>query len=219
MTRLQDNSSAEKSAKPYRREPGATSFSRRVAMAAALALPLAARAAADESDLLTGAAAGPVIRRAPAELVRRSQEAVRAFIRGEVAAYLSFVDVADDFTLMQPFGGEVTRGFNRSPEWAKGIADYFKGGEADVELVQSYASGEEPGDIAVLVTIEHQHGQVGGLPDQEWPLRVTLVFRRAEAGWELVHRHADLTVKRITLEQASKMALGEWPEVGEVAAE
>jgi len=164
---------------------------------------------------MTGAAAGPLVKRAPAELVRRSQEAVRAFIRGDVAAYLTFVDVADDFTLMQPFGGEVTRGFNRSPEWAKGIADYFKGGEAEVELVQSYASGDDPGDIAVLVTIEHQHGQVGGLPDQEWPLRVTLVFRRAASGWELVHRHADLTVRRITLEQASMMALGKWPSAGD----
>ena len=210
MTRHLDSSGAENGAEPSRREPG-KSFSRRVAMTAALALPLAAQAAADDSDLLTGAAAGPVVRRAPAELVRRSQEAVRAFIRGDVATYLTFVDVADDFTLMQPFGGEVTRGFKRSPEWAKGIADYFKGGEADVELVQSYASGEEPGDIAVLVTIEHQHAEVGGLPDQEWPLRVTLVFRRGASDWELVHRHADLSVKRITLEQASVMAKGEWP--------
>jgi ketosteroid isomerase-like protein len=212
MTRHQDISGQEKSAEPRRREPSA-SFSRREAMTAALALPLAAQAAADESDVQAGPVIrrAPVIKRAPAELVQHSQEAVRAFIRGDVPGYLSFIDIADDFTLMQPFGGEVTRGFNRSPEWAKGIAEYFKGGEADVELVQSYASGDQPGDIAVLVTIEHQHGQVGGLPDQEWPLRVTLVFRRGETDWELVHRHADLTVKRITLEQASMMAKGEWP--------
>jgi len=180
-------------------------------MTAALALPLAGHAAADESDLLTGATAGMPVKRAPAELVRRSQDAVRAFMRGDVPAYLALVDVADDFTLMQPFGGEVTRGFNRSPEWARGIADYFKEGQADVELVQSYASGDRPGDIAVLVTIEHQHGKVGGLPDQQWPLRVTLVFRHGETDWELVHRHADLTVKRITLQQASMLALGNWP--------
>ena len=215
MTSHQHNPVSEESGQPRRRETSMTSLTRRMAMTAALALPLATQAAADESDLLTGAAAGPTVKRAPAELVRRSQEAVRAFIRGDVAAYLTFVDVADDFTLMQPFGGEVTRGFNRSPEWAKGIADYFKGGEAEVELVQSYASGDDPGDIAVLVTIEHQHGQVGGLPDQEWPLRVTLVFRRAASGWELVHRHADLTVRRITLEQASMMALGKWPSAGD----
>jgi ketosteroid isomerase-like protein len=218
MTKHQDISGAEKSAKPRRREPGAASFSRRMAMTAALALPLAAQAAADESDLLTGAAVGPVVKRAPAELVRRSQEAVRTFMRGDVLGYLSFVDVADDFTLMQPFGGEVTRGFNRSPEYVRQIADYFKDGEADVELVQSYASGDGPGDIAVLVTIEHQHGKIGGLPDQQWPLRVTLVFRRGETDWELVHRHADLTVKRITLEQAAAFARGEWPGADATAA-
>jgi ketosteroid isomerase-like protein len=217
MTRQQDISGQEKRAKPRRRKPSA-SFSRRLAMTAALALPLAAQAAADDSDLPAGAAAALAIKRAPADLVQRSQEAVRAFIRGDVAAYLTFIDVADDFTLMQPFGGEVTRGFNRSPEWAKGIQDYFKGGEADVELVQSYASGDRPGDIAVLVTIEHQHAEVGGLPDQQWPLRVTLVFRRGETDWEIVHRHADLTVKKITLEQASMMARGEWPGADRTAA-
>jgi ketosteroid isomerase-like protein len=35
-----------------------------------------------------------------------------------------------------------------------------------------------PGDLAVLVAIERQHGEVGGLPDQDWSPRVTLVFRR-----------------------------------------
>ena len=55
----------------------------------------------------------------------------------------------------------------------------------------------------------HQHARVGGLPDQQWPLRVTLVFRRGETDWELVHRHADLTVKRITLEQAAALARGD----------
>ncbi len=187
-------------------------INRRVALTAALALPLAAQAAADDSDLVTGAAAGPKVLRAPSGLVRRSEEAVRAFMRGDVAGYLSHVDVATDFTLMQPFGGEVTRGFNRSPDYARAIADYFRNGEADVELVQSYASGDEPGDIAVLVAIEHQHGEVGGLPDQQWPLRVTLVFRRTSTGWEIVHRHADLTVARITLEQAAMMARGDWPD-------
>ena len=201
----------DRGAAPRRRKPRNGTINRRLAMAAAVTLPLAMQAMADESDLVTGAAAGPVIKRAPAELVRRSQEAVRAFIRGDVPAYLTFVNVATDFTLMQPFGGEVSRGFNRSPEWARGIAEYFKDGEADVELVQSYASGDKPGDIAVLVTIEHQHGKVGGLPDQQWPLRVTLVFRHGETDWELVHRHADLTVNRITLEQASMLAKGDWP--------
>ena len=37
-----------------------------------------------------------------------------------------------------------------------------------LELAQTYASG----DIAVLVAIERQHGEVSGMPDQDWSLRV-----------------------------------------------
>ena len=79
---------------------------------------------------------------------------------------------------------------------------YFQGGEAELELVQSYASG----DIVVLVVIERQHGEVGGLPDQDWSLRVTLVFRREGSEWRLVHRHADPLVHSISLEQVAALA-------------
>ena len=40
------------------------------------------------------------------------------------------------------------------------------GGEADLELEQSYASG----DLVVLVGVERQQGTVGGLPEQDWSL-------------------------------------------------
>lgn len=35
-------------------------------------------------------------------------------------------------------------------------------------------------DLVVMAAIERQHGEVGGLPDQDWSLRVTLVFRRKD---------------------------------------
>jgi ketosteroid isomerase-like protein len=64
---------------------------------------------------------------------------------------------------------------------------YFRGGTADLELVETYASG----DMAVLVLIERQWGEVGGLPEQDWSLRVTQVYRRDGSAWRLVHRHTD----------------------------
>ena len=62
--------------------------------------------------------------------------------------------------------------------------------------------------LAVLVMIERQRGEVGGLPEQDWSLRVTEVYRKADSEWELVHRHADLLVRLIALEQAATLARG-----------
>jgi len=56
--------------------------------------------------------------------------------------------------------------------------------------------------------IERQHGLVGGLPDQEWDLRVTQVYRREDSEWLLVHRHADPLVEPIGLERAAEIARG-----------
>jgi hypothetical protein len=50
------------------------------------------------------------------------------------------------------------------------------------------------GDLAVLVVVERQHGEVGGLPNQDWSLRVTLVFRRTESGWKMAHLLAVLSI-------------------------
>ena len=60
----------------------------------------------------------------------------------------------------------------------------------------------------MLVVIERQHGAVGGLADQDWSLRVTQVYRRSGAGWELVHRHADPLVRPIGIDRAAALARG-----------
>ena len=146
-----------------------------------------------------------------ADLVRRTAEAASALIRGDVRRYLALVRHADDFTLMDPFGGEPSRGFDASAEHLASLERFFQGGEAVLELVRSEASG----DLAVLVAIERQHGEVGGLPDQDLSLRVTLVFRRDETGWRLAHRHADPLVHGLRLEQVAALARGGPPTSGE----
>ena len=45
-------------------------------------------------------------------------------------------------------------------------------------------------------------------PDQDWPLRVTQVYRREGSDWLVVHRHADPLVHDIGLEQAAALARG-----------
>ena len=133
-----------------------------------------------------------------------SADAAKAIIRGDIHHYLTLIKHADDYTLMAPFGGDMTRGFDRSPERLEAIARFFQNGEAELDVVQTYTSG----DLVVLVAIERQHGEVGGHPDQDCSLRVTLVFRREGAEWRLVHRHADPLVQGITFEQLAALARG-----------
>jgi len=143
------------------------------------------------------------------ELTARAAEATEVFIRGDMRRYFELVNHADDYTLMAPFGGEPRRGFDDSDEALLALSEYFRRGEAQLDVVATYASG----DLAVLVAVERQHGEVGGLPDQDWSLRVTLVFRREGTDWRLAHRHADALLHGITLEQLAPIARGE-PSTG-----
>ena len=138
-----------------------------------------------------------------AGLVRSTADAASAYIRGDIRRYLTLIKHGDDYTLMAPYGGELRRGFN-AEEALESTPKMFRGGDADLELMETYVSG----DLAVLVAIERQHGEVGGMPDQDWSLRVTLVFRHEGSEWWLVHRHADPLTHRITLEQAAVLARG-----------
>jgi ketosteroid isomerase-like protein len=138
------------------------------------------------------------------DLVRRTAEANSALVCGNISGYLALIKHAEDYTLMAPFGGAPTRGFDTSSERLAALARFFKSGKADLEVVQTCASG----DMVVLAIIERQRAEVGGLPEQDWSLRVTLVFRREDSEWRLVHRHADPLVKSISVEQAAAIARG-----------
>jgi ketosteroid isomerase-like protein len=138
------------------------------------------------------------------ELIRRSAEANAALMRGDIQQYRALVPHTDDYTLMAPFGGTPTRGSDMTEERWEASGRFFRNGTFEQEVVQAYHSV----DMVVLAVIEWCHVEVGGLPAQEWPLRVTLVYRREGSEWRLAHRHADPLVKGISLEQAAALAQG-----------
>lgn len=138
-----------------------------------------------------------------ADLVQRTDRAADAFIKGDIDEYLSLFDHADDYTLMSPTGGPTGYGFDSSEEYLDSIRSFFTGGDAELEVQQTYVSG----DLAVLAAVERQHGVVGGL-EQDWSLRVTLVFRRSGDRWELAHRHADPLVREIPFSHLAALARG-----------
>lgn len=170
-------------------------LSRRVALAFGIASPLCGPARAQaQSDV--------------EHLRQRADDANQAFIRGDMRRWYALVSpIAEDFTLMQPFGGPASHGFDASDEKLDRMAAYFRNGEATLDLIESYATP----DMVVLVMIERQTGEVGGLPNQDWSLRVTQIYQRREGAWMLVHRHADPLVREIGLDTAAALARGARP--------
>lgn len=137
------------------------------------------------------------------ELLSDVERAADAYVRGDMDEYLRLVHHAPGFTLLAPYGGPATRHEDRAAEIRSNDA-LFGGGEATLEHVEAHTWG----DTVVLAMIERQHGRLRDLPDQEWPLRVTHVYRRDGDEWRLVHRHADPLVRPIGLEDLRALAQG-----------
>ena len=91
---------------PEQNNDAPSTLSRRAAITAVAAVPLSAQ-------LSVGlAAVGDEV----AQLVRRAAEKNAAFMRGDMDRWLGLAHIAPDFTLMQPFGGPASHGFDASPE-------------------------------------------------------------------------------------------------------
>src|SRR5258708_22938227 len=79
---------------------------RREAMTAAAGVPLSAHLATRPA----------VAEDSVADMIRAAEMKNAAFMRGDMDHWTSLVRIASDFTLMQPFGGPASRGFDTSPD-------------------------------------------------------------------------------------------------------
>jgi ketosteroid isomerase-like protein len=167
------------------------SWSRRHALAAEACMPLIIAEPLAADDVI-------------AKLIAHTQEANAALMRGDAETYRRMTAITDDFILMSPFGGEPSKASHYTPEKWDRMGRFFKNGTHSQEVVQAYGSQ----DMVVLALIERDKVEVGGLPGQEWALRVTLVYRRDGTQWRLVHRHADPIAHGVSLQQAAALARG-----------
>jgi ketosteroid isomerase-like protein len=142
-----------------------------------------------------------------AELIRQFEVANAALMRGDIAGYRALIEITDDYTLMSPFGGTPTRGADMTSERWEAVGRFFRNGTFQQDVIQSYATA----DMIVLATIERTRVEVGGLPAQDWALRVTLVYRREGTEWRLAHRHADPLANGVSVERAAALARGKAP--------
>ena len=131
--------------------------------------------------------------------------ATAALLRGDVGEWASKVPLSKDFVLFSPFGGTPSRYADYTPARIERMGRFFKNGrDHRQEFVETFATP----DMIVLATIERDHVEVGGLPGQDWALRVTSVFKREGSRWVLAHRHADPLVGDVSLSQAAQIARG-----------
>jgi ketosteroid isomerase-like protein len=174
------------------------STSRRTVLTAAGAGIALSQLGPDAGRATGASTGGPAVQ----ELVRQSAEANAALMRGDIERYQQLVRMSEDFTLMSPFGGTPSRAADYTPERMEAMGRFFRNGTFEQEVVETWGSA----DMVVLALIERTNVEVGGLPAQDWALRVTLVYRREGERWRLAHRHADPLVAGITHEQAAALA-------------
>jgi hypothetical protein len=140
-------------------------------------------------------------------LADRYEAGLAALMKGDGKTYHDSIGgLTDDFLLMAPMGGRPSVAADYPPvEGFERMGRFFRNGTMEQQVLATYATD----DMIVLATIERSQVEVGGLPRQPWPLRVTTVFVRRGERWSMAHRHADPLVEGVTLEQAAKLARGE----------
>ena len=107
---------------------------------------------------------------------------------GNPDVYKSLYSRRDDATLANPFGPPV-RGWSAVSSTLDLAAANYRDGEAVGFENVSTIVGE---DLAYTVEIESYRARVGGAEEVvPVSVRVTTVFRREDAVWKVLHRHAD----------------------------
>jgi SnoaL-like domain len=117
--------------------------------------------------------------------ISRCQQALGELVEGRPEPFKALWPHADDVVIMGAFGG-YERGWQEASarlDWAaRGIKATDRVAENVVTVVRD--------GVAYTVDLEHMTRHVGDHP-QARTLRCTQVYRREEAEWKVVLRHAD----------------------------
>jgi ketosteroid isomerase-like protein len=119
--------------------------------------------------------------------VEKTEEALIAFVQGDSGPIKEMFSTRDDVILANPLGPPY-RGRQAVEEGTDRAVAFFRDGTCEFEDVARYATG----DLGYLFHIERAQLRVGDDHDlRRVTLRVTMVYRREDDGWKIVHRQAD----------------------------
>ena len=120
-------------------------------------------------------------------VVEETEQALAAFVQGDPSRMASLFSRSDDVVLANPLGPPV-RGPSAIDEASNRAAALLRGGTIEFEEMARHATS----DLGYVFHIERVMAKVG---DSEKPrriaLRVTMIYRREDVGWRIVHRQAD----------------------------
>jgi ketosteroid isomerase-like protein len=144
------------------------------------------------ANLLAAIEGGPVSESDFDNAVEAFRQAQGAFVKGNARPAVELFSHSDDATLANPFGPP-HRGWEQIAKASEEAAANFKGGSLRFEEVSRYATP----DLGYILELERIEAQVAGSEDiTPMSLRATMIFRREEDGWKVVHRHADAITTR-----------------------
>jgi ketosteroid isomerase-like protein len=107
---------------------------------------------------------------------------------GKAEAFKSLWSRSDDITLSGGFGGTIEKGWDAVERRLDWVGQQFSNGTNKIERLVSASSG----DLAYVVQLEHIRFKVpGNTAESTKDYRVTMVFRRENDGWRIIHRQAD----------------------------
>jgi len=121
------------------------------------------------------------------DTVRHHAAAATAVRNGDASPLIELLSKHDSVTLF-PASQPSKLGWTQVSEAFNRVASlYSSGTPVEFEVVAAGVSG----DLAYLVGVERGSAAVSGGAPEPVSLRITQIYRREDAGWKLVHRHAD----------------------------
>ena len=122
-----------------------------------------------------------------AAFITKLEAAEQEFAQGRPAAFKDLWSHSDDVSICGAFGG-VESGWDKVASRLDWASSQFSEGTRSREEIRSAVGAE----FAYLVQTEHIRFRVPGRTEESTlDLRVTMVFRREDDGWRIVHRQAD----------------------------
>jgi hypothetical protein len=121
--------------------------------------------------------------------LRRFEEANTAFVNGDASLLLALVSRSEQTSIFGGFGGHEVGWSQVGPryEWASSQF-HPSGAKVEFEYLDKYAGAAAAYSVAIERCTVRYVDRPGEHPHA---LRTTMVFRKEDGDWKIVHRHAD----------------------------